>query len=77
MVLRDVLLMTAIGLAIGVPLALSGAQYVRSLLYGVEADDPIAMLAAMTLLVGCCVAAGIIPAGRASRIDPMAAVRHE
>ena len=77
MILRDVLTLTAIGLAIGIPLALAGSGYVRSLLYGIEATDPVAVGIAVTALVTCGLAAGFIPAQRAARIDPMTAVRHE
>jgi len=77
MVLRDVLLMTTVGLAIGVPIALASSRYVRSLLYGVEPTDPVSILVGVGALVLCGIAAGALPAHRASRIDPMVAVRHE
>ena len=77
MVLREVLVMTAVGLAIGIPLALLGSRWVKALLYGVEADDPVAIAIAVALLVVCGLAAGVMPARRAARIDPMVAVRHE
>ena len=77
MILREVLVLTAAGLAIGIPLALAGSHYVRSLLYGIEPTDPVAIAIAIAALVTCGLAAGLIPARRASRIDPMVAVRHE
>ena len=77
MVLRDVLLMTAVGIVIGVPLALAGSRYVRALLYGIEPHDPLAIAIGLGALAGCAVLAGLIPARRASRIDPLVAVRHE
>ena len=77
MVLRDVLVMTAVGLAIGVPIALAGSRYVRALLYGVEPTDPAAIFIGTGALVFCGIAAAALPAHRASRIDPMEAVRHE
>ena len=77
MVLRDVLMLVGIGIAIGVPLALAGSGYVRSLLYGIEPADPIAMALGIVALLTCGLAAGLIPARRAARIDPMVAVRHE
>lgn len=76
-VLRQVVVMTAIGLAIGVPLALFGSQYVRSLLYQVAPNDPVAMTIGAGALLICGLLAGLVPAHRASRIDPLRAIRHE
>jgi predicted permease len=77
MVLRDVLFMTAAGLAIGIPLALVGSRYVKTLLYGIEPGDPVAIASGIAALVVSSALAGLVPARRASRIDPMIAVRHE
>ncbi len=77
MILRDVLVMTIAGLAIGVPLALAGSRYVRSLLYGIEPTDAVSIAIGIIALVTCGLIAGAVPAHRASRIDPMVAVRHE
>jgi predicted permease len=77
MVLREVFVMTLVGLLIGIPLALAGSRYVASLLYGIEPTDPASMALAIAALVVCGLLAGLVPAGRAVRIDPLAAVRHE
>ena len=77
MVLRDVLVLTLIGLAVGIPLAIVASRYVRSLLYGIEPHDPLAIGIALAALIVCSLTAGVFPARRASRIDPMIAVRHE
>src|SRR5262249_43113797 len=77
MVLRSVLVMTVTGLAIGVPLALVGSQYVKSLLFGVAPNDLVSLLVGAVVLILCGFVAGVIPARRASRIDPMVAIRHE
>jgi predicted permease len=77
MILREVLVLTTVGLAIGVPLALASSRYVQSLLYGIEPTDPVAIAIGIAALVTCGLAAGLIPARRASRIDPMVAVRHD
>ena len=77
MVLRDVLVLTAVGLAVGLPLALAGSRYVRAFLYEIEPHDPAAIGIALAALAICGLMAGLVPARRASRIDPMAAVRHE
>jgi macrolide transport system ATP-binding/permease protein len=77
MVLRDVAILTAVGLAIGLPVALGMAKLIESFLYGVAPNDPGTMLAAVAILLGAVVLAGYVPARNASRIDPMTAVRHE
>ncbi|MDQ2839708.1 MAG: ABC transporter permease [Acidobacteriota bacterium] len=77
MVLRDVLLLTTMGLAIGLSVALGAAKVIESLLYGVKSNDPEAMVAAVAILLSAAFFAGYVPAHKASRIDPMTAVRHE
>jgi predicted permease len=77
MVLREVLLMAAIGLAIGLPMVLAATKYVKSFLYEIEPNDPLAIAFAVVLLVISGLFAGLLPARRASRIDPMVAVRHD
>ncbi len=77
MVLRDVLILTAAGLAIGLPAALAASKMIESFLYGVKRDDPSAILAAVAILLCAALLAGYVPARNASRIDPMTAVRHE
>jgi predicted permease len=77
LVMREVLVLLAIGLAVGVPAGLALGRYVSSTLYGVQAGDP--WMAGSTVLVLTLVsaAAGLIPAHRASRIDPILALRYE
>ena len=75
--MREVLLLLAIGLAVGIPAALLLGRYVASQLYGIEADDPVMAVATTILLAIVSAAAGLIPAHRASRIDPILALRHE
>jgi len=77
MILRQVLLLAAAGLAIGTAIALDTSKFVKSFLYGVQSNDPVAMTAAALTLLAAALVAGYLPALRASRIDPMAAVRHE
>jgi macrolide transport system ATP-binding/permease protein len=77
MVLRHVLVLAAAGLAAGVPAALSASKLVESFLFGVKANDPVALASAAGILVGAALLAGSVPAWRASRIDPIAALRHE
>jgi predicted permease len=77
MVLRDVLIFAVIGLAISLPVAFGASKIVQSLLFEVKPDDPGALAAAAAILLCAALAAAYVPARRASRIDPMVAVRHE
>ena len=76
-VMREVLTLLAIGLAIGLPAAMALGGYVASQLYGIQPRDP--WMAAVTIVTLAVVsaAAGLIPARRASRIDPILALRYE
>jgi predicted permease len=65
------------GLSIGVVCATALSRFVAGLLYGVSAGDPTTYAAVTALLGGVALIATYVPARRASRIDPMAAVRHE
>src|SRR6185436_16310549 len=77
MVMREVLLLLAIGLAIGIPAAMGLGQFVAAQLYGIQARDPWIAGATVILLALVSAAAGLIPATRASRIDPILALRYE
>jgi predicted permease len=77
LVMREVLVLLAIGLMIGVPAALALGRYVASQLYGIEPQDPAIALITVALLSVVSAAAGLIPAHRASRIDPILALRTE
>lgn len=77
LVMREVLLLLAIGLAVGIPSALLLGRYVAAQLYGIEAHDPAIAGSTVLLLTIVSVVAGLIPAQRASRIDPILALRHE
>jgi predicted permease len=77
MVLGQVGLMTLAGAAAGVPAALGLGSLARSLLFGLEGNDPAALAGAVAVLVVVALVSGAIPAGRAARIDPMRALRHE
>jgi predicted permease len=77
MVMREVLLLLAIGLAVGIPSAMALGQYVSTQLYGVQPRDPLIATSTIVLLTLVSAAAGLIPAHRASRIDPILALRHE
>lgn len=77
MVFRESMTLTLAGLAIGVPLIVAAAQLVGSLLFDVDATDPAIIAGAMLVLVAVGAAAGYFPAWRASRVDPVVALRTE
>jgi len=77
MVLRRVLLLAAVGLAISVPAALSASQLVKSFLFETQPNDPGTLALAGVVLLSAAILAGYAPARRASRIDPLTALRHE
>ncbi len=77
MVMREVLLLLAIGLAIGIPCALGAGRFVSDQLYGMQPHDPTIAIATLLLLTVVSALAGLIPAHRASRIDPILALRYE
>jgi ABC-type antimicrobial peptide transport system permease subunit len=77
MVLREVFTLSAAGLVIGLAAAWGTTRYVESFLFGTKADDPLALSMSVAVLAIAATVAGYAPAWRASRIDPMAALRHE
>jgi macrolide transport system ATP-binding/permease protein len=77
MVLREVLAIAGAGLLLGYGAARFTTHLVDSFLYGLKPNDPLAIAAAMAILLGAALAAGYLPAWRASRIDPAAALRNE
>ncbi len=77
MVLRRVLLLAAVGLAISVPAALTASRLVKSFLFETQPNDPGTLALAGVVLLGAAILAGYAPARRASRIDPLAALRQE
>lgn len=77
LIFRQVLGITIAGLAIGVPAAIASTRLIRASLYGVEPADPVSMAAAVSVMAVVAVMAGFFPARRATRLDPLAALRHE
>jgi predicted permease len=77
MVMREVLVLLAIGLAVGLPAALGLGRFVATQLYGIEPNSPFVIGVTLVTLTLVSCAAGLVPAQRASRIDPMLALRYD
>jgi len=81
MVMRQVSLLVTAGLAVGIPAALAlarlGRQWISGMFYGVPPSDPANFVLAALLMAGVALLAGFLPARRASRVDPIVALRHE
>ncbi|MCC7243046.1 MAG: ABC transporter permease [Acidobacteria bacterium] len=77
LVMREVLLLLGVGLAVGVPVAVGLGRFVSNQLYGIQPNDPWLGMATVALLAVVSLAAGLIPARRASRINPILALRYE
>ena len=77
MILKQVGIMSLIGSAIGIVAALGLGRAAQSLLFGLEGNDPLVIAIVTLLLGGVALGAGYIPALKASRVDPMRALRYE
>jgi predicted permease len=77
LVLRQVVVLVAVGLAAGVPASLAAGRLVSSLLYGVAATDVRTVAVAVVVILGVAIGAGFLPARRAARMDALVALRAE
>jgi macrolide transport system ATP-binding/permease protein len=77
MMLRDVCVLAALGLAIGGSAALASSRLIESFLFQTKPNDPGAVALAAAILLTSALVAGYVPARRASRVDPLNALRHE
>jgi predicted permease len=75
--LRETLVLVAVGEVIGTPVALLSTKFVKSLLFGLAPSDPSSVFFALLMLLGVAAAACLLPARRATKVDPMVALRHE
>jgi len=75
--MREVLILLSIGLVVGIPTGLGLGKFVSAQLYGIQGHDPSVALGTMLLLTTISALAGLIPAHRASRVDPILALRYE
>jgi macrolide transport system ATP-binding/permease protein len=77
LVLRSAVFQVGLGLVIGIPAALAGGRLLATQLYRVKSYDPVILGAAAVVLAASAILAAFIPARRASRVDPLIALRHE
>jgi ABC-type antimicrobial peptide transport system permease subunit len=77
LILRQVVAVTVVGLAAGIPLAMVGGKAVASLLYGVKPIDPVSLVIATVVMTAVAGVAAYLPARRATQLDPLTALRVE
>ncbi len=77
LVMGDVAFIVAAGVTAGVLISLSVTRVLATLLFGLGAHDPLTLAVAIALLSGVACVAGFIPARRATKVDPMVALRYE
>jgi predicted permease len=77
MVLKQSLVLVVAGLAIGIPAAIGGNRFVSSLLFNISPSSPLALIVASGIMLAVSLLAAFLPAHRASRVDPMVALRAE
>ncbi len=76
-VMRDVGLMLGVGIAAGIVVSLITTPFLQSLLFGLGPRDPLTLVGAAVVLSGVAFVAGLIPARRATKVDPLLALRYE
>jgi len=77
LVLRQVVVITSVGLAVGLPIAIWAGRGVSALLFGVQPADPSSLAVAAVVMIGVAGLAGYFPARRAATLDPLTALRVE
>jgi predicted permease len=77
MVLKQSLVLVVTGLAVGIPAAIGGSRFVSSLLFNIRPTSPLALTVAAGIMLGVSLIAAFVPAHRASKVDPMVALRVE
>ncbi len=77
MALREVLVAASIGLVVGLSVTLGTSRYVKSFFFKLDSNDPLSLSLAVIVLLCAVLVAGFVPARKATRIDPMLALRQE
>jgi ABC-type antimicrobial peptide transport system permease subunit len=74
---RESLVLSIAGVALGLPLAIAGARLLRSFLFGLAPEDPLTLVLAVLATCAVVIVASVIPVRRATRVDPLVALRYE
>ena len=77
MVMQETLWLVVLGVAIGIPIAMVASRLIRSELYGLSPNDPFTILITTLVMLGVASLAGYLPARRATKVDPIVALRYE
>jgi ABC-type antimicrobial peptide transport system permease subunit len=77
MVAREACIMLAIGVAVGIPIGIATTVAFKAMLFNVSKADPLSIVAAIGTLIAISVIAAVVPARRATRVDPVVALRYE
>jgi ABC-type antimicrobial peptide transport system permease subunit len=77
LVMKEILLLIAGGIAVGIPAAIVLSKYVQSQLYGMEAADPLTFAVAVGALVSVALLAALMPTLRATRVNPLDVLRYD
>jgi ABC-type antimicrobial peptide transport system permease subunit len=77
MVMRESLTLAALGVVIGIPVSFAAARLIESVLYGLKITDPATIVLAALVMIAVAALAAYLPARRASKVDPMVALRYE
>jgi len=77
MIAKEGIVLVTVGIGLGAALALFLSRFLAGLLYGVKSNDPMTLAAVSLLLLVASLAATLLPARRAMRVDPMVALRYE
>jgi len=75
--MREALIVFAAGVVIGLPVGIAATHLFKAMLFGVSKIDPLSIGSAILALIVICTAAAITPVWRATRIDPLVALRYE
>jgi ABC-type antimicrobial peptide transport system permease subunit len=75
LVLTESLRLAAAGIVVGIAIALCATQFMKTLLFGVQASDPLTFVLVPLLLLATSTAGCLVPAARAMRVDPIVALR--
>jgi ABC-type antimicrobial peptide transport system permease subunit len=77
LVMRESMILVVIGIVVGLVAAVSASGFVKALLFGLPPTDPLALAAAIGIMIVVSGLAGYLPARRASKVDPMVALHYE